>query len=138
VGYRKHNKLVTRGERLTVYSSACDSAKGLASAQKRWPEYDWKLEPWSSRSEDSAKAVQPPKMYFTRTEVWEMILKERAFCARVCEDEERIRSAAGQKHPEESQERSRCFAGARAAINCALGIRSERAKSLEEFECERF
>ena len=41
---------------------------------------------------------------------------------KVCDDEARIREEAGQKHPEESDSRGRCFAAARAAINCVKGI----------------
>lgn len=49
---------------------------------------------------------------------------ERERAARVCDDEARIRTEAGQQHPSESEAQGRCFAGARAAINCATGIRN--------------
>ncbi len=52
---------------------------------------------------------------------------ERNRCAAICDDEARIRTEAGRKHPEGSASRDRCFAGARAAINCANGIRSGAA-----------
>ena len=48
---------------------------------------------------------------------------ERERAARVCDDEARIRTEAGNTHPEESESRGRCFAGSRAAINCAKGVR---------------
>lgn len=53
-----------------------------------------------------------------------LISEERNRAAQVCEDEARIRREAGDTHPEESPERGRCYAGARAAINCAKGVRS--------------
>ena len=49
---------------------------------------------------------------------------ERERAARVCDDEARLRTEAGNKHPEESESRGRCFAAARAATNCAKGIRN--------------
>lgn len=48
---------------------------------------------------------------------------ERERCARVCDDEARARTEAGNTHPEDSDSRGRCFAAARAAMNCAAGIR---------------
>lgn len=51
-------------------------------------------------------------------------LAERDRAARVCDDEARIRTEAGQFHPEESESRGRCYAAARAAINCAKGVRN--------------
>ena len=51
------------------------------------------------------------------------VAAERERCARVCDDEARIRTEAGDTWPEESPERSRCYAAARAAINCAKGVR---------------
>ena len=48
---------------------------------------------------------------------------ERERAARVCDDEARIRTEAGNTHPEDSDSRGRCFAAARAAINCAKGVR---------------
>ena len=48
---------------------------------------------------------------------------ERERCARICDDEARIRTEAGNTHPEDSDSRGRCFAAARAAINCAKGVR---------------
>lgn len=52
------------------------------------------------------------------------VVAERERCAMVCDDEARIRTAAGEKHPEDSESRGRCFAAARAAINCAKGCRN--------------
>lgn len=52
------------------------------------------------------------------------VAAERERCASVCDDEARIRTEAGNTHPEDSDSRGRCFAGARAAANCARGIRS--------------
>lgn len=49
---------------------------------------------------------------------------ERERAARVCDDEARIRTEAGNTHPEDSDSRGRCFAAARAAINCAKGVRN--------------
>lgn len=68
-------------------------------------------------------------------EVWALLDAERAGraaavaaeserCARVCDDEARIRTEAGEKHPVDSEARGRCFAAARGAANCARGIRS--------------
>jgi hypothetical protein len=51
------------------------------------------------------------------------VAAERERAARVCDDEARMRTEAGQKHPEESESRGRCFAAARAAMNCAKGVR---------------
>jgi hypothetical protein len=51
------------------------------------------------------------------------VAAERERCARVCDDEARIRTEAGNTHPEDSDSRGRCFAAARAAINCAKGVR---------------
>lgn len=48
---------------------------------------------------------------------------ERERAARVCDDEARIRVEAGATHPEDSPARDRCYAAARAAINCAKGVR---------------
>jgi hypothetical protein len=48
---------------------------------------------------------------------------ERKRAALVCDDEARIRAEAGNAHPEDSDSRSRCFAAARAAANCAKGVR---------------
>jgi hypothetical protein len=49
---------------------------------------------------------------------------ERERCARIADDEARIREEAGRTHPEDSEARGRCFAAARAAQNVAKGIRS--------------
>ena len=49
---------------------------------------------------------------------------ERERAALVCDDEARVRNEAATKHPEFSEERGRCNAAARGAINCAKGIRS--------------
>ena len=51
------------------------------------------------------------------------VAAERERCARVCDDEARMRTEAGNKHPEDSDSRGRCFAAARAAMNCARGVR---------------
>lgn len=51
------------------------------------------------------------------------VAAERERCARVFDDEARIRTEAGNTHPEDSDSRGRCFAAARAAINCAKGVR---------------
>jgi hypothetical protein len=48
---------------------------------------------------------------------------ERERAALVCDDEARIRTEAGNTHPEDSDSRDQCFAAARAAINCAKGVR---------------
>ena len=53
-----------------------------------------------------------------------LVAAERERCAKLCDDEARIRTEAGNKHPEESDSRGRCFAAARAAMNCARGVRS--------------
>ena len=52
------------------------------------------------------------------------VAAERERAALVCDDEARIRSEAGAKWPEFSEERARCCAAARAAINCAKGVRN--------------
>ena len=44
-------------------------------------------------------------------------------CAKRCDEETRIRTDAGNTHPEDSDSRARCFAAARAARICALEIR---------------
>ena len=49
---------------------------------------------------------------------------EREACAKECDEEASMRTYAGNTHPEESCSRSRCFAGARAAQNCAAAIRA--------------
>lgn len=49
---------------------------------------------------------------------------EREACAKLCDDEAQIRSEAGRSHPEDSESRGRCFAGARAAANCGSAIRA--------------
>lgn len=54
----------------------------------------------------------------------EAVATERKRAALVCDDEARIRREAGETHPEESPSRGRCFAAARAAINCAKGVRN--------------
>lgn len=51
------------------------------------------------------------------------VMEERERCARIADDEARIREEAGQKHPEDSEARGRCFAAARAAQNVAKGVR---------------
>lgn len=61
---------------------------------------------------------------YARQHAAEQVAAERERCAMVCDDEARIRSEAGAKHPIESEGRGRCFAAARAAINCAKGVRS--------------
>jgi hypothetical protein len=52
------------------------------------------------------------------------VTTERERAARVCDDEARIREEAGKQHQEDSESRSRCFAAARAAQNCAKGVRN--------------
>ena len=49
--------------------------------------------------------------------------QERSRCASIADDGCQIRERAGQMHPDNSDARSRCFAGARAAANIAKGIR---------------
>lgn len=71
------------------------------------------------------------RSFFSREEVVRLLLAERSRCAQLCEDEERIRTTAGQRHPEGSEARDRCFAAARAAINCACAIRTELPPLLE-------
>ena len=51
------------------------------------------------------------------------VLAERERAGLVCDDEARIRCDASDKHPENSPARDRCLAAARAAMNCAVGIR---------------
>lgn len=51
------------------------------------------------------------------------VAAERDRCAKLCEDEARIRTEAGNTQAEDSESRGRCFAAARAAMNCAKGIR---------------
>ena len=45
-----------------------------------------------------------------------------------CEEEACIRESAGKTHPEKSASRGRCFAAARAAINCVRSIRALKVK----------
>lgn len=45
-------------------------------------------------------------------------------CAKIADAEEALRTQAGQANPEGSPGRDRCFAGARAATNCAWNIRA--------------
>ena len=52
------------------------------------------------------------------------VAEERERAAMVCDDEARVRTEAGNQHPEGSESRSRCFAAARAAMNCAKGVRN--------------
>lgn len=54
----------------------------------------------------------------------EGVAAERERRAKPCDDEARIRTEAGNTHPEDSESRSRCFAAARAAMNCAKGVRN--------------
>lgn len=49
---------------------------------------------------------------------------ERERAAAICDDEARLRIEAAMTHPEGSAARDRCYAGARAATNCARGVRS--------------
>ena len=60
---------------------------------------------------------------YTQAELDAAITAERQRAALVCDDEARIRTEAGNTHPEDSDSRGRCFAAARAAINCAKGVR---------------
>lgn len=143
VGWRRHSAIVA--ERPTWYNSLSSALKGIESAEARWPQYRWRAYPWRGQW-SNGRLVEPcdgkhaevevvlprrPKPSFTREEVTRLLTAEREGCALICEDEERIRTAAGQAHPEESASRDRCFAAARAAINCALGIRSERPSIAE-------
>lgn len=48
--------------------------------------------------------------------------------AKECDEEVGIRTKAGQCHPEDSQARDRCFAAARAALNCASSIRALKSQ----------
>lgn len=52
------------------------------------------------------------------------VLAERERCARVCDDEARIRTEAASRRGAGTQSFDRCMAGARAATNCARGVRS--------------
>ena len=52
------------------------------------------------------------------------VAAERARCARVCDDEQRMRVEAGAKHGAGTHEFDRCMAAARGAANCACGVRS--------------
>lgn len=61
---------------------------------------------------------------YTENDVRAMLGVERERAARVCDDEARLRTEAGNKHPEGSASRSRCFAATRAATNCAKGVRN--------------
>lgn len=67
-----------------------------------------------------------PERAYSREEVLALLRAEREGCVRLCESEEALRTRAGYYHPEDSESRGRCWAGARAAINCALAIRTER------------
>ena len=69
------------------------------------------LRSWEVRSTGAPPVVDP-------------VGQERERCARVADDEARIREEAGKKHAEGSAARDRCFAAARAAANVALGIRA--------------
>lgn len=55
---------------------------------------------------------------------------ERERCAVICDDEARIRTEAAVLFAEFSEERARCNAAARGAINCANGIRSGEVVTL--------
>ncbi len=54
----------------------------------------------------------------------DVVAQERERCALIADDEARIREEAGRKHPEDSEARKYCWAGARAATNIAKGIRN--------------
>lgn len=133
VGYRFHNKVIFDGKKATSYINPSSARVGLLGARKNWPQYSWDAVDRWGLVIDLGPVL---KQTFTREEVWSLVLRERAGCAAVCEDEERIRTQAGMTNSEESEARDRCFAAARAAENCALGIRSERPKTLKELECE--
>ena len=80
--------------------------------------------PYVGDQEPGARYTSDQMRAHTASEVARAVAAERERCARVCDDEARIREEAGNTWPEESPERSRCFAGARAAMNCAKGVRS--------------
>lgn len=89
---------------------------GLAperAAFERWAAQRWGAEAYRHTSATSGE-----------WDAWQAaVAAERERAARVCDDEARMRTEAGQKHPEESESRGRCFAAARAAMNCAKGVR---------------
>lgn len=60
---------------------------------------------------------------YTQAQLDAAVAAERERAARVCDDEARIRKEAGKAHPLYSDSRDRCNAAARAARNCALGVR---------------
>ena len=76
--------------------------------------------PWDHMPEQGRQAMRKHAQEI----VSEAVAAERERAALVCDDEARIRTDAGNAWPEESPERSRCYAAARAAINCAKGVRN--------------
>lgn len=126
IGWRNGVKMEATRDKATNYSTTGSLQTGIESAERAWPQYRWRFFYW--RSEQEFLYKRQPKKLFTREEVLKLIEAEREGCALLCDDEGQIRSEAGKKHPEDSRERGRCFAGARAAVNCALAIRSERPK----------
>lgn len=128
-GWWRHGKLVADRHSSTSYQSTAGASGGLDSAERRWPQYIWRAFEW--RSQVPADIKRKPKATFTREEVAGLLVRERERCALLCENEAEVRTKAGQRHPDESPERDRCFAGARAAVNCALGIRSELPHVME-------
>ena len=61
--------------------------------------------------------------FFNMMQLETKVAAERERAARVCDDEARIRTEAGSKHGAGTPAFDRCMAAARAARNCALGVR---------------
>ena len=98
-------------------------AKGAAMADlpKPLPASEWQRDMWTA---DQLEAYADAK-----------VAEERERAAMVCDDEARVRTEAGNQHPEDSESRSRCFAAARAAMNCAKGVRNgERVAAIRGTE----
>lgn len=76
--------------------------------------------PWDHMPEQGRQAMRKHAQEI----VLAAVAAERERAALVCDDEARIRTEAGDTHPEDSDSRGRCYAAARAAINCAKGVRS--------------
>lgn len=131
-GYARRTRLEKERKRATGYMSPSTMRIGLLGAQGRFPQWTWRVYSWDDKLETAPLEVaKVVKQVFTRAEVRAMLMEEREACAKMCEDEERIRTQAGQRHPEDSESRDRCFAAARAANNCAIAIRNEMPPVLE-------
>ncbi len=60
---------------------------------------------------------------YSQDELDAAVAAERERCAKLCEDEARIRTEAGNTQAEDSESRGPCSGKAPAAMNCAKGIR---------------